>query len=214
MDSQNNEEAETSEHPPVSDEDDNEIDKDDQAYSEYAKTDPIRRFQFDYDEHVALSSVFPADQVDGNTLTKKNASHSYSNKIFADVAPGEGQIPTSVLKEKQWDIKTYPNLYPDGKNGMNAEGRQVNLSNQQYIKQRLFNVDKRYANDPAFLFSATSYIENQQLERNVSLSCTHGSKKVGGNESRTYQVTNPFCVFKKISLFTESLQICIYLNPM
>ena len=82
---------------------------------------------------------------------------------------------------------------------MNAEGSQVNLSNQQYIKQRLFNVDKRYANDPAFLFSATSYIENQQLERNVSMSYTHGSKKVGGDESRTYQANNPFCVFKKIS---------------
>ena len=82
---------------------------------------------------------------------------------------------------------------------MNTEGRQVNLFNQQYIKQRLFKVDKSYANDPAFLFSAISYIENQQLERNVSMSYTHGSKKVGGDEARIYQVKNPFCAFKKIS---------------
>ena len=141
--------------------------------------------------------MFPAAHVDGNTLTTKSASRAYSNNNFADVAPGEGQIPTSVLKERQWGIKTYPHLYPDGKNGMNPEGRQVNLSNQQYIKQRLFNVDKRYANDPAFLFSATSFIENQQLERNVSMSYTDGSKKVGGNESRTYQVNNPFLCVQK-----------------
>ena len=55
---------------------------------------------------------------------------------------------------------------------MNAEDRKVKLSNQQYIKQRLFNVYKRYANDPAFIFSATSYIENQQFAGNVSMSYT------------------------------------------
>ena len=119
----------------------NEIDRDDQAYSEYTKTDPIRRFQFDYDEHVALVSVFPAAKVDGNTLTKKNPSHASSNNNFADVAPGKGQTPTSILKERKCDIKTYPHLYPDGKHGMNAESRKAKLSNQQYIKQRLFNVD-------------------------------------------------------------------------
>ena len=111
---------------------------------------------------------------------------------FADVAPAEGQIPTSVLKEKEWDIKTYPHLYPDGRNGMNAEGRKVRLTNQQYLKQRLFNVDKRYANDPGFLFSSTSYIELQQLERNISMSYSHGAKKIGDGASRTYQVKNPF----------------------
>ena len=70
IDSQNNELVETSVHPAGSDEDENAIDREDRAYSEYAKTDPIKRFQFDYDEHVALSSVFSAAHVDGNTLTK------------------------------------------------------------------------------------------------------------------------------------------------
>ena len=72
------------------------------------------------------------------------------------MAPGEGQIPTNVLTEKQWDIKTYPHLFPDGEGGINEEGRTTNLTNQQYLRQKLFNVDKRWANDPAFLFSATS----------------------------------------------------------
>ena len=99
--------------------------------------------------------------------------------------------------KKEWDIKTYPHLYPDGKNGMNAEGRKVKLTHQQYIRQRLFNIDKRFGNDPAFLFSATSYIENEQLEKNVSMSYTHGSKKMGGEESRTYQVNNSFLCIPK-----------------
>ena len=197
VNSQNNKHIE---HPLGSEEDENEIDRQDRAYNEYAKTDPIRRFQFDYDESVALANDNPAAALDGNSLTKKNPRNiSINNNNFADVAPGEGQIPTSVLREKEWYVKTYPHLYPDGRNGMNGEGRKVKLTNQQYIKQRLFNVDKRFANDPAYLFSATWFIENQQLERNISMSYTHGSKKIGDDQSRTYQVNDPFCVFQKIS---------------
>ena len=44
---------EISEPSHASDEDDNDVDREDRAYNEYAKTDPVRRFQFDYDEHVA-----------------------------------------------------------------------------------------------------------------------------------------------------------------
>ena len=186
-------------HLPQSDSDENEIDRQDREYHEYAKTDSIRRFQFDYDEHVALTCENPVAALDGNLLTKSNQRSLSDENQFADVAPGEGQIPVSVLKEKLWDIKTYPHLYPDGKNGMNAEERKVRLTHQQYLKQRLFNVDTRYASDPAYLFSATSFIEHEQLERNISMSYQHGTKKVGDENSRTYQVKNPYCVFKKIS---------------
>ena len=91
-------------NPPLLDEDDNDIDREDRAYSEYDKRYPIRRFQFDYDEHVVLASVLPAAQKDGNTLTKTNASRASNNYNFADIALGEGQTPTSVLKQGQWDI--------------------------------------------------------------------------------------------------------------
>ena len=60
-----------------------------------------------------------------------------------DVAPGEGQIPTSVLKERNWDILTYPHLFSDGKNGMNADGRKVRLTNQQY--ENLATLSKQYS---------------------------------------------------------------------
>jgi len=48
-----------------------------------------------------------------------------------------------VLKEPEWDIKTYPQLYPDARYGMNATGRITTLTKQQYLKQRLCNVDKK-----------------------------------------------------------------------
>ena len=151
------------------------IEREDEDYNNFATTDPIRRFQFDYDEHVALSNDNPAAALDGHTLTKTGEHNVLS------VAPGEGQIATSVLTEREWDIKTYPHLFPDGKNGINAEGREVKLTNQQSIIQKLLNVDKRFANDPGYLFSATWYIESFQLERNISMGYSHGARKAGSS---------------------------------
>ena len=74
--------------------------------------------------------------------------------------------------------------------------RKVRLTPQQYVRQRLFNVDKRFAEAPGFLFSVTWYIENYQLEGNISMCYAHGTKKIDGS-SRTYEVNNPFCGLPK-----------------
>ena len=176
-------------------ESEDEIEKEDEEYNEYTKTDPIKSYQFDYDERVALVREDPTAMFDGNRYTKKNYFED-KNK-FINVAPGEGQVPTSILKERHWDVKTYPHLYPDGRNGMNAN-REVKLTNQQYIKQRLFNVDKRFANDPGYLFSVLWHMENLQLERNISMAYTHGSRKITPEGSRTYEVKDPYHVLDKI----------------
>ena len=51
--------------------DENELDAQDKQYDEYVREDPIRRFQFNYDENVAMANDYPEAQVDGNALTKK-----------------------------------------------------------------------------------------------------------------------------------------------
>ena len=186
-----------------------EMEKEDKEYNDYAKTDPIRKFQFDYDEHVALTRDDPTAVSDANRITKK--SYSFEGNNSANVAPGEGQIPISTLKEERWDIKTYPNLFPDGENGMNANGN-VKLTNEQYLRQRLCNIDKRFANDPGYLFSSTWHIENQQLEKNISMAYTHGARKPSDDSSQTYQVKNPYHVLHKIPDSPEFWQAgnCIF----
>ena len=59
-------------------------------------------------------------------------------------------------------------------------------------------MDKRYANNSAFLFSCVWFLENLQLERNISMGYSHGKKKVGEDDSRTYEVNDVFHVFKNI----------------
>ena len=33
-------------------------------------------------------------------------------------APAEGNCPTNLLKQEDWDIKSWPNLHPDGQFGI------------------------------------------------------------------------------------------------
>ena len=134
--------------------------------------------------------------MDGDALTRRKTTEN-SGDNFINVAPGEGQIPSSVLKDKDVDIKTFPHLFPDGKYGMFAD-RKRKIPYQQYFKQRLYNVDKRFANDPAYLFSAVSYVEQFQLQRNISMSYCHVSKSSKGDGSKEIDVKDPFWVFKDI----------------
>ena len=47
-------------------------------------------------------------------------------------APGEGKIPTNILKEKCWDINSFPHLFPSGSNKM-FEERKVELTPQNFM---------------------------------------------------------------------------------
>ena len=93
---------------------DNEMDAQDKEYDEYVKEGPVRRFQFNYDENVAMANDYLEAETDGNVVIQKDPADVNLNN-YANVAPGEGQIPTSILRQKGWDIDTYPNLFSDSK---------------------------------------------------------------------------------------------------
>ena len=59
-------------------------------------------------------------------------------------------------------------------------------------------MDRRFANDPAYLFSAVSHIENFQLQRNIPMSVLHGSKAKGEDNTNTLQMKDAYFVFTKI----------------
>ena len=79
------------------------------------------------------------------------------------IAPGEGKHPSNILEERDWDLKSFPCLHPDGKSSLHSE-RPVKLSEQDYFVQRIMNRDQRFASNPAYVFAACSYIEKKQIE--------------------------------------------------
>ena len=167
----------------------------------YKKNDPIRKFQFDYNDNIVLTERDPGayDNVGApSNRNKDNETDDTGEPPQVDFAPGEGQIPSNILKDDKWDIKTMPHLFPTGEWGLNEE-RDVKLTNQLYFQQRLLNYDERFAKCPSFMFAATQYIEQKQLERNVNVSFTRGKRTQGPEGTSTYTLDDGFSVLDNIS---------------
>ena len=75
------------------------------------------------------------------------------------------------MEEKDWDLKSFPCLYPDGNNSLHTE-RYVKLFEQDYFIQRIMNEDPRFALDPAYVFAITAYLEKKIMESRKGLSFT------------------------------------------
>ena len=114
------------------------------------------------------------------------------------VAPGEGQVPMSMLYDKDWDVKAFPHLHNmDGSNGKD-EQRQVILTDQRYFMQRILNKEGRFSKDPSYLFAAVGYLEERQIYRNISLVGLRGKKTQNEHGNITYQLDDEYRVLESI----------------
>ena len=149
------------------------------------KKDSTRKWQFQYNSSTCFSDNYP--------------EINYKDDIVdtISIAPGEGKIPTNILDETDWDVKTFPGLHPDGENSLHTE-RAVNLSIQDYFVQRLMNKDRRFAMNAAYVFSAAAYIERKQIHRNTGISYIRGKQKDNKNGSKTYTLEDPYSVLDDI----------------
>ena len=165
--------------------DESDNDENDEEEHEYLTKDAVRKFQFDYNKSTCFSNNYP----EISYKDERNDAHN--------VAPGEGKVPTNVLQESDWDIKTFPCLYPDGKNGLHTE-RDVKLTEQNYFVQRIMNKDTSFANDPSFVFAATAYVEKKQMESNLGISGIRGTSNQEAGGSSTYTLTDPCSVLDNV----------------
>ena len=160
---------------------DDEFNREEKEDEEYVKKDPIRKFQYDYNKSTCMTNKFPeADS--GSAL---------------DFAPAEGKIPTSILKDNDWDINSFPNLHPTGKNKM-FQDREIKLTPQQYLGQRLKNKDTRFEQCTPYVFAAAGYLEEKQMERNIGISYNKGKKNESNDGSKTYELDDAFSVLDNV----------------
>ena len=127
---------------------------------EYVKKDPVRKYQFDHNISTCLTNKFP------ELLANDDGEEDPNDFSFA---PGEGKTPKNIFMDVDWDIKAWPSLHPDGKYGLH-HNRKVNLTEQKYFIQRISNKDRRFEENPGYLFAAATYIERKQLQNNANIS--------------------------------------------
>ena len=166
----------------------------------HKKNDPIKKFQFDYNENIVLTEKHPGafDNIGASNSESTKEKDNNDENPYIDFAPGEGQTPTNIVSDDKWDINTFPLLFVDGKNGL-GQYRKRKLIDGQYFQQRILNYDERFAKNTSYLFGATQYVEQKQLQRNVGLSFTRGKKDQGPDGTSTYSLEDGFSVLDNIS---------------
>ena len=151
------------------------------------RNDPVRRQHFNYSANSVLVNGHPEIML--NNEGKQVADLNFS--------PAEGRIPQNFLDQKDWDIKSWPTLHPDGKFGMDYP-REQKLTKQKYFNQRILNKNCKFAKTPGYVFGATSYVESERLRNNANISGYRGKKETDEEGQVSYKMKNPFVVFDKI----------------
>ena len=188
---------------------DNNVDEE----AEYLSKDPVARCQFNYNASTCFANNYPEMNVEENTVTVVPEVESYvaerlpsSSNTDQDVpevltplqiAPGQGKIPQNMLQQKHFEVKSFPCLFPDGKNGKDEE-RQVRLRDQAYWEQRILNYDKRCGSTPSYVFMAAAHVEMKQMQGNINLSFQRGTEKTGPGGGSTYSLDDPYMVLDNI----------------
>ena len=117
-----------------------------------------------------------------------------SSRETISIAPGEGKYPSNLMRNNDWDINAFPHLFPSGKFGM-FDKRTKSLSPQQYLIQRLLNVDSRFRDCKPYLFSSLYYLERHQLEKQINISYLRGTVKDG----QLSNLEDAFSVFDNVA---------------
>ena len=115
------------------------------------------------------------------------------------VAPGEGKTPVNHTFTEDWDAKAFPMLHPDGLNHLSDKRRKKKLGELEFFKQRLFNFDPRWRNQPLWVFAAAVYREKKDFERNIDLGYKKGKRKEDSSGNAQYRLDDPYSVFQNVS---------------
>ena len=160
-------------------------DDDFQEEMDYVANDPVRKYQFGYNQSLCMAKKYPEIEIEDNT-----------KEIV--IAPGEGKRPYDITQDQDWDLKAFPHLHnANGSNGKDTE-RMSKLTDQNYFLQRILNKDQRFANSPPYIYAAVAYLERKQLQSNINISGTRGKRvDISATES-TYELDDGYAVLDDI----------------
>ena len=141
----------------------------------YQKNDPVKKYQLVYNEVVSLVDNCPE----------------------VTISPGEGARPVNSLFEKNWDVKSHPHLFnPDGSGGFDDQ-RQYPIQLQQFLKQRLLNVQRRFSRTQTLLYSAVNHLENRRVHSNIAMVGRRGKESNVGGQTE-YKLEDAFLATENI----------------
>ena len=96
------------------------------------------------------------------------------------VAPAEGSMPLDIMFDKDWDIKSYQHNQANRTNELDQE-QEVRFTTEIYFVNRLshkeqHSKEQQFTKCPPYFYAAVSHTEKTQLNRNLVISYTCGTK--------------------------------------
>jgi len=170
---------------PTNQKDDNDVDLIEKETEEFLTNDSVAKFQFDYDSNTCFTNNVPEIGI------------SETTDQCLSVAPGEGKVPNKILQDKDWDMRAFPVSDPTGENSLNCQ-RNVKLSVQQFFQQRIFNINRRFASCPSFVFAEVQYLENKQITGNINITFNRGKATKTDDGGTVYTLHDPCSVLDNI----------------
>ena len=152
-----------------------------------------------FNQVTALLPEAPQTDVIVNTSDKviKKKLRRDAKKVY-EIAPGENKIPDNWLRKQDFDIRAFPQLFPDGQYGFDYH-REKKLSHSKYFTQRIISHDKRCAQNPSWVFVAQQAVERSAIENQINISMQKG--KIALSEDGTSSiatVSDAFSILKEI----------------
>ena len=104
------------------------------------------------------------------------------------VAPGEGQVPKYIITDDNFEVLSFPDLFPTGEGGFHTILQWPRkLDMRRYYNQRLLNCDGRFSSCVEYLLAAQYATELKQIQGNIGIALhlqrgtsTHGRRLTAG----------------------------------
>ena len=159
--------------------------------------DPVKKFQSKQSSETCLTPLNLEAQVVSNTTAETISKPMGEGRSSFEIAPGENKLVKNRIREKDCDVRAFPKHYPTGQYGISFP-RKHKLTNQMFFNQRLLNVDERFSRDNFYLFMASTFIEEEQLVKQVNISGMRGSSEQNASGETVVKLQDLYSVFKTL----------------
>ena len=109
-----------------------------------------------------------ANMIVNTTKSMMRKKLRHDSEEVHDIAPGEGRIPTNFMRQKNFIIKAFPEIFYDGQFGLDAK-RLKKITPSKFFAQRLMNVNSICAKSPGKFYKQTQKILSFKSKHNYIL---------------------------------------------
>ena len=116
------------------------------------------------------------------------------DEVAFSIAPGQDAIPKFILMDNDFEVLSFPNLFPKGEGGYDVTTpRMRDICLRRYINQRLLNKDSRFSKSIEYIFAFQYATELKQLRTDMDMALKRqrtDGRKITAGDMRNFQKVN------------------------